>query len=57
MGREAKVVKERLCQHCKGIIYGTALQVAVHGNLCRRAEEVGLVLPGPLYRQPELIRP
>lgn len=55
MGREAKVVKERICQHCQGIIYGTALQVAVHGDLCKRVEEVGLVLPGPIYA-PELIR-
>lgn len=46
MGTEARVAKERTCRECNAKIWGTAWQLVVHADMCRRAAEVGLILPG-----------
>ena len=42
MGREARVIKERVCQECRGVMYGNACKVKEHYCLCRRLANIGL---------------
>mgnify|MGYP001597490500 FL=1 len=42
MGREACVIKERVCQECRGVMYSNAYKVKEHYCLCRRLANIGL---------------
>lgn len=47
MGREAKVLKQRECKVCcSQLLYTNAQGLKDHADLCKRAEEAGLILPG-----------
>lgn len=45
MGREARVLRDRRCRHCKRPILATGKQMQNHAWVCRRVAELGLVMP------------
>ena len=45
MGREANVVKDRVCFICGLPGLGTAKDVVEHALVCKRLKEAGLVAP------------
>ena len=50
MGKAAKTLKDRRCQHCHQIFIMTAKQIVYHATWCQRATSAGLVLPGQVIR-------
>ena len=52
MGREAQVMKERVCKACKEVFFATAQTVVEHSRLCVRAARIGLVLPPTVHERP-----
>lgn len=52
MGRESRIVKERVCRGCTGVLYATAKTLVKHSVLCKRAAKVGLVLPASVQEKP-----
>lgn len=46
MGRESRVERERNCANCGRSWWFTARELREHSDLCTRAVEAGLILPG-----------
>lgn len=46
MGKESWAPKERVCKHCGGVLYCDAERLKGHAALCKRAAEIGIVMPG-----------
>ena len=45
MGYESRLPKPRQCKECKGHMYVSAEKLADHARLCKRAADIGLILP------------
>ena len=52
MGYESRVLKERRCRDCGGVLYITAPNLRSHALLCKRAKASGLVLPTQVSYDP-----
>lgn len=46
MGRESKQAKQRVCKTCEKVTMATAQELTEHAQMCLRAKQSGLVLPG-----------
>lgn len=54
MGREARVIRVRVCPFCDEGIYGDARDQQEHTDLCSRMKALGLITPD-LVVPPELV--
>lgn len=45
MGKQARRMKARTCTICRNHFYLDARELAGHAALCKRAHDVGLVIP------------
>lgn len=45
MGRESRVVRDRVCRNCRRPMLTTAPQLKNHEWVCRKVAELGLVMP------------
>lgn len=46
MGREARVTKDRVCEHCQETLYDVSIDyLKKHAETCERMQRAGLVMP------------
>ena len=46
MGREARITKDRACQHCGETLYDVSTDyLKNHAETCKRMQKAGLVMP------------
>mgnify|MGYP001581749690 CR=1 FL=1 len=46
MGREARIVKDRTCEHCQEVLYDVSTEyLKRHAEDCQRMQRAGLVMP------------
>ena len=46
MGRESRVIKDRVCRHCREVLYDVSVEyVKKHAETCQRMQRAGLVMP------------
>ena len=57
MGREAKSIKERICEHCEAIYFMDAASIKAHAKMCKSAKAAGLILPRVERPKFEIIHP